>query len=111
MFLKRIRLHRIAHVTEFLCMQRVNQAVSSVSPHLAPEDLQSDSSAAAASNPADAPLTNVRQLYNEVFLPSMRQHLQAPVHSDTSVSQKPGAVKKVRTSHPAIIADNACAVV
>lgn len=92
-------------------MQRVNQAVSSVSPHLAPEDLQSDSSAAAASNPADAPLTNVRQLYNEVFLLSMRQHLQAPVHSDTSVSQKPGAVKKVRTSHPAIIADNACAVV
>ncbi len=81
-------------------MQRVNQAVSSVSPHLAPDDLQSDSSAPAASDPADAPLTNVRQLYNEVFLPHMRQHLQATVHSDTSASQKPGTVKKVHTSHP-----------
>ena len=70
--------------------------MSSVSPHLAPEDLQSDSPAAAASAPADAPLTNVRQLYNEVFLPRMRQHLQATVHSDTSASQKAGAVKKVR---------------
>jgi len=77
-------------------MQRVNQAVGSVSPHLAPDDLQSDSSAAAAAKaPADAPLTNVRRLYNEVFLPRMRQHLQADVSSTPSASQKPDAVNKV----------------
>ena len=79
----------------FVCMQRVNQAVGSVSPHLAPDDLQSDSSAAAAKAPADAPLTNVRRLYNEVFLPRMRQLLQAHVSSTPSASQKPDAVKKV----------------
>ncbi len=80
----------------FVCMQRVNQAVGSVSPHLAPDDLQSDSSAAAAAKaPADAPLTNVRRLYNEVFLPRMRQLLQADVSSTPSASQKPDAVKKV----------------
>ena len=80
-------------------MQRVNQAVSSVSPHLAPEDLKSDSSAVAASDPTGIPFTNVRQLYNEVFLPRMRSHLQANGHSDTSASQKPDAVKKVSTCH------------
>jgi len=79
----------------FMCMQRVNQAVASVSPHLAPDELQSDSSAAAAKAPADAPPTNVRRLYNEVFLPRMRQHLQANVSSTPSASQKPDAVNKV----------------
>ena len=74
-------------------MQRVNQAVGSVSPHLAPEALQSDSSA--ARNPANAPLANVRRLYNEAFLPRMRQHLQAGVSSGPSASQKPEALKKV----------------
>lgn len=69
--------------------------MSSVSPHLAPEDMQSDSSGVATSDATGIPLTNVRQLYNEVFLPRMRQHLQAKVHGDTSASQKPDAVKKV----------------
>ena len=81
-------------------MQRVNQAVSSVSPHLSPEDLKSDSSTVIARDPTDAPLTNVRQLYNEVFLPRMRQHLQTSMHSDTSASQKAEAAKKVSTCCP-----------
>ena len=83
-----------------LYTQRVNQAVGSVSPHLSPEDLKSDTSAVVARDPTDAPLTSVRQLYNEVFLPRMRQHLQATVQSDTSASQKADAVKKVSIRCP-----------
>lgn len=85
-------------------MQRVNQAVSSVSPHLAPGDLQSDSPAA-RDPPGDAPHANVRRLYNEVFLPRMREHLQGGAHSGPSsgapASQKVDALKKVCIAFPA----------
>ena len=77
-----------------VCMQRVNQAVVSVSPHLPPDALQSDSSGAALHD--SEPLSNVRRLYNERFLPRMRQHLQANVQSGPSSSQKPEILKKVR---------------
>lgn len=84
-------------------MQRVNQAVGLVSPHLAPGDLQSDSPAA-RDHPGDAPHANVRRLYNEVFLPRMREHLQEGVHSGPSsgapASQKADALKKVCTAFP-----------
>jgi hypothetical protein len=78
-------------------MQRVNQAVGLVSPHLAPADLQSDSPAA-RDNPGDASHANVRRLYNEVFLPRMREQLQSGAHSGQSsgapASQKADAIKK-----------------
>ena len=81
-----------------MCMQRVNQAVCSVSPHLPPDALQSDSSGAAHHD--SEPLSNVRRLYNEAFLPRMRQHLQANVQSGPSASQKPEILKKVRGRPP-----------
>ena len=86
-------------------MQRVNQAVGSVSPHLAPGDLQSDGPAARDHHQGDAPHANVRRLYNEVFLPRMREHLQAGAHSGPSsgapASQKADALKKVCIAYPA----------
>ena len=77
-----------------VCMQRVNQAVASVSPHLPPDALQSDSSGAALHDSKH--LSNVRRLYNDRFLPRMRQHLQVNVQSGPSSSQKPEVLKKVR---------------
>ena len=88
-------MHRSTDDLHWLvCMQRVNQAVASVSPHLPPDALQSDSSSAALHG--SEPLSNVRRLYNERFLPRMRQHLQANVQSGPSSSQKPEVLKKVR---------------
>ena len=83
-----------ADIVHWLCVQRVNQAVSSVSPHLPPDALLSDSSGAVLHD--SEPLSNVRRLYNERFLPRMREHLQANVQSGPSSSQKPEVLKKVR---------------
>lgn len=87
-------IQRFAGILHWLCMQRVNQAVCSVSPHLPPDALLSDSSGAVLHDSES--LNNVRQLYNERFLPRMRQHLQANVQSGPSSSQKPEVLKKVR---------------
>ena len=85
-------MHRSTDDLHWLvCMQRVNQAVASVSPHLPPDALQSDSSGAALHD--SEPLSNVRRLYNERFPAA-----DAPAPAGQCAERAPPPLRSLRFS-------------
>lgn len=73
-------------------VQRVNQAVAAASPHHGMEVFQADDES--IGEETEEPVRNVRQLYNDVFLPRMRPFLQQK-EPPPEEPKKKGATTKV----------------
>ncbi len=72
-------------------LQRVNQAVITAAPHHGMELFQEESES--IGEDTEGPVRDIRQLYNDVFLPRMRQFLQHKERPSEEPKKKGGATK------------------
>ena len=89
-------------------LQRVNQAVITAAPHHGMELFQEVSES--IGEDTEGPVRDIRQLYNDVFLPRMRQFLQHKERPSEEPKKKGGATKVTQLRDLAWLGHNDCSL-